>query len=52
MVRIAKRLGKSRPLPYSVFDFQGANTSPNVIDGVDGIHHSAISSQTSDCRSV
>ena len=34
----AKRPGKSRPLPYPVFGFQGANTSPNVIDGVDGIH--------------
>ena len=48
----AKRPGKSRSLPYSAFGFQGANTSPNVIDGVDGIHHSAISGQTSDCCSV
>ena len=46
MARIAKRPGKPRPLSYSVFGFQGANTPPNVIDGVDGIHHSAISGQT------
>ena len=35
-----------RSLPYSVFGFQGANAPPNIDDGVDGIHHSAISSQT------
>ena len=46
MVRIAKRPGKPRPLSYSVFGFQGANAPPNIVDGVDGIHHSAISSQT------
>lgn len=46
MARIAKRPGKSRPLPTQSSVFKVLNTSPNVIDAGDGIHHSAISSQT------